>query len=283
MSEVSVKTKIAEPLRFLKKAKNVFSSFKELNGRQEKYVDAQYTWGDKSYTRSEIIPDYLLLLNVNKNNSSGRTICISITYKGLNENDAYFIASVSDFEVKKHEFGYSSNNYLKSSNIEQSCKMNYADFSEKLRYFNKQIKNMTEIKDVVEIFANIMGIYEEKNVENKKNLEEILSKKYEDLNVRVENEKIKSRNLSKKIEKKGKKFEDQNGITELKSEEKELMSQLRIIRSKISKKEAEKQESLKPMIDELVLIKNEIENQEKEIENVKREAKNVLGNISFLK
>lgn len=283
MNEVSVKTKIAEPLRFLKKSKNVFDSFKELNGRKSKYIDGHYTWSDKSYTRSEIIPDYLLLLNINKNPSSGHSIGISITYKGLDEENSYFIASVADFEVKKNEFGYSSNEYLSGSNIEQSCKMNYAEFSEKLRIFNKKIRNMLDVKDVIEEFSNIMGVSDKNNIENKKKQQDILTEKYHTLNENLESGKNKEIKLSKKIEKASKKFEDENEITDMKKEEKELMDQLRILRVKIDKKNKEKKELLNPLMDELNIIHKENELEEQNIENIKREAKNTLGSSSFLK
>lgn len=280
---ISVKKKVADSLRFLKNSKKVFSSFKELNGRKEKFVNGSYTWEGRSYTRSEIVPDYLLLLNVNKTPSSGKSIGISITYKDLNEEDSYFIASVADFKVKKNEFGYSSNDFLEGSNIQQSCKMNYAEFSSKLRAFNKEVKNITNDSDVVEKFADIMGIFSAENEEEKSKLKTKLEERYKEASHKVETNEKNCQKLNQKIEKAGKKFEEENGITSLKKEKQDLLDKLRILQVELDKKEKEKQNSLQPLLPELAVFYQEISNGEKEKEEIVREAKNVIGDTSFLK
>ena len=252
-SQVSMIKRLNSKLKVLKSCR-IFESVKELNKRKGK---DDYFCGER-IVRTEIVDDYILLLNLPK----GKTLSLTINYKNKREDELCFSAGISNH---KKIFG-DWHSYYESSNHINSLLMNFNDFSDRLRVFCQRIaKGEVNKENIVNIFSEIMGIDREAHKQNidiqKKNIDdrlEVLSEK------KKEKEKRK-KTLTVKINKKEKALFEENDYDSLSKKKEDLQSQLSKIVNEMSKVRKVVSVATRQENDELLKINGELQICENEV------------------
>lgn len=274
--------KVSELLRFLKKS-DVFNDFTELNKREEAFVYSHHSFSDNGYNRSQIVPDYLLLLNKkNKSNSkNGRSIGISVVYLGLNEEDSYFIASVSDY-TSPLQSAY-RRDYKKSSNVHYSARMSYQLFSERLRSFNKIVRNSSDHSQVIDTFAKVMDIFNPKNEEEKNEVKIKLTEQNKKLEQELSQHERSLASLEKEYKQQRTQIRKALGTIYLEKQVEQILSQLKNLRQEIADKEKKRHEMLEPLKIQMNVEHKNIKQIKGALDKTTRDAKLISGDASFLK